>query len=365
MIKKLIAISNHGAILGGGEHSFLDLLSHLSDPWNVLAVVPEEGELAARLEKKDVKSRVISLPSIKPWYFLDILSSLKNYFNLCRRTNATLIYANGSRAAFYAGIVGRILKIPMIWHCRITARDPFLDFVLCGLSSCIIANSKATKMRFNSRIQRNVRVVYNGIDLHQFQVSNIPKPALVKPDWKVVLSVARASRWKKHDLLLSAFEIIAKAYQNAHLICLGSPDSLEPDWWRYLQDCSKKSDHSERIHWVGQVDDVRPWYRAADVMVLPSENEPFGRVLVEAMASGVPVVASGSGGIPEIIRHKRDGLLVYSGNKDEFAQAVINIFKNHHLRKKLILSGLERSKMFGIKAHTEGMIEVFNTNQKK
>ena len=361
----LLAISNHGTFLGGGEHSFADLISALSVNWNVLATVPEGKELYSRLKKNGVPTRVIPLPGIRPWSIHHIASSLKGYGKICKEVRPSLIYANGSRAALYGGLVGRALKIPVIWHCRIATRDPFLDAVLCRLSSCIIANSEATKMRFNARIQEDVHVVYNGIDLHQFQKSNIPKPALIQPNWKIILTVARISRWKGHDRVISAFESIADVYQDAHLVCVGSPDTLEPQWWRYLKDRSDNSAFSYRIHWVGQAEDVRPWYKAADVMVLASENEPFGRVVVEAMASGVPVVAARTGGIPEIIRHQRNGLLVNAGKEDEFAQAVARILSDHPLRKRLILSGLERSKFFGIKAHTEAMIEVFNRTQKK
>jgi len=360
LTKRILAISNHGNMLGGGEHSFLDLLSHLPEPWNVLAIVPEKGGLATRLEKNGVKTRVIPLPSMKPWNLSDILSSLKSFFNLCRRNSPDLIYANGSRAAFYAGIVARILKIPILWHCRIADPDIYLDFILTKLINGIIANSRATANRFKQSCQSRVSVVHNGVDFGWLRDDNVQQPGVVGDGWKVILVVARASRWKRHDLALTAFERVAEAEPNAHLFCLGAPDALESEWWDYLQDRSSKSAFARRIHWVGHVDDVRPWYKAADVMVLASENEPFGRVLVEAMASGVPVVATRAGGIPEIIRHERDGLLVNAGKEDEFAQAVTTILNNHALRKRLIFSGLERSQLFGIKAHTEKMIEVFN-----
>ena len=227
-------------MLGGGEHSFLDLLSHLPQDWHVLAALPEEGELALRLRENAIRTFIIPLPSLRPWFIANILASLRSYYSLCRRRRPNLIYANGSRAAFYGAILGRFLGIPMIWHCRIAHRDIYMDFLLRRLSSRIIANSKATSKRFTGPFQSKVRLVYNGLDIGRLSDDSVPEPPLIRHGWKVVLVVARASKWKRHDLALTAFEKIAEVDPNVHLVCVGSPDALEPDWWNYLQDRSRQ-----------------------------------------------------------------------------------------------------------------------------
>ena len=346
-------------MLGGGEHSFLDFLTHLSHPWNVLAVLPGEAELAKRFKQKGIKTKVIPLPSIRPWYALNILSTLRTYFNLCRRNRPVLIYANGSRAALYGGVIGRILHMPVIWHCRIADSDIYLDPFLIRLSSRIIANSHATANRFRRHSQAKVRVVYNGLDIEWLRDTSGPRPGLIHNKWRVILVVARVSRWKRHDLALSAFEQIAKSNPDCHLVCLGAKDASELEWWDNLQDRTRRSAFFNRIHWVGQVEDVRPWYRAADVMLLPSENEPFGRVLVEAMAVGVPIVATSGGGVPEIVRHGKDGLLVDPASATKIAEAVISILKGEVLKKRLISSAKKRAEYFSLDAHITNMVRIF------
>jgi hypothetical protein len=126
-----LAISNHGIILGGGEYSFLDLISHLPEIWNALTVVPTEGELADCLRRNGIETKIAALPSIRPWNIPSIVSSLKKYFILFKKYQPTLIYANGSRAALYGGIIGKALKVPVIWHCRIADPDIYLDHILC------------------------------------------------------------------------------------------------------------------------------------------------------------------------------------------------------------------------------------------
>jgi glycosyltransferase involved in cell wall biosynthesis len=356
---RLLAISNHGFMVGGGEHSFLDLLFHMPSEWRPLAVVPERGELALRLEKRGIATSILPLPPIRPWFIGRVLYALNNYFTFFRRHFPSLVYANGSRAAFYGGLTARMLNIPLIWHCRIADRDPYLDFLISRLSAGIVTNSHATSKRFKPRFSQKIRVVYNGIDLQWLRGDVLNKPEFIGADWKVILHVARVSRWKRHDLALGAFERIAKVEPKAHLVCLGAKDRLDPGWWDQLQAMSTRCLFSERIHWIGQVEDIRPWLRSAFLLLLTSDNEPFGRVLVEAMACGLPVVATRCGGIPEIVREGLDGLLVAPGSTYEVSDAVVRLLNHDALRKRLSESGRKRAEEFSLENHVHLMVQVF------
>jgi glycosyltransferase involved in cell wall biosynthesis len=347
-------------MLGGGEHSFLDLLSHLSPILDPIAVIPGEGDLSSRLQKRKIKTQIIPMPALRPWLILKILSSVKDFYYVFRRYRPDLIYANGSRAAFYGGIIGRTLGLPIVWHCRITEPDSFLDFILTRLCDRIVVNSQATSKRFDARFQKKITVIYNGLDLQWLKEDIVNKPDQIE-NWKIVLVVARVSQWKRHDTVLSAFTKVAKSDPKAHLVCLGAEDPLEPEWWKHLQDKTKSSTFSDRIHWTGHVDDVRPWYRVAHMLVLASENEPFGRVLVEAMACGVPVIATSSGGIPEIVRNGQEGLLVKPGSAQTMSDAIMKILQDDALRKRLSESAVKRAESFNIIKHTSEMLHTFET----
>lgn len=359
MTNIFLAISNHADLLGGGEHSFIELLSHLPPPWKPLAVVPARGHVATRIEAEQIALSVICLPSLRPWNIFAIIKGVRSYAQLCKREKARFIYANGSRAAFYGGVAGRMMNVPVIWHCRMTERDNYLDPTITRLSHIIIANSKATALRFKKELSRKVKVIHNGVNLEWLREKGIKKPDLVQEDWKVILMVSRISRWKRHDLALAAFEHIASSDPNAHLVCVGAQDPRESQWWASLQRKSHSSPFSSRIHWIGAADDIRPWYRAASILLLPSMNEPFGRVLVESMAVGVPVVAMRSGGVPEIVRHGKDGLLVTHANASELGSACLRLLGDAALREMLGQSSRERSEMFGLENHIRKMVEVF------
>ncbi len=358
-MKRMIAISNHGAMVGGGEYSFLELLSHLGVRWQILAVVPERGELASKLTEKGIGTRIIPLPPLRPWHMHKVLSKLIAYTKLCLAYRPALVYANGSRAAFYGGIAGRLLGLPVIWHCRIADPDPYLDPVLSRLSARIIANSAATARRFKPVFRHKTRVVYNAVDLKWLKEEPLTKPGLLQDDWKVILVVARVSKDKRHDILLASFEHAARVDPDVHLVCLGSKDALDIEWWQYLQDRTRRSPYSQRVHWVGRVEDVRPWYRGARILALGSENESFGRVLVEAMACGLPVVATRAGGIPEIVRDGEEGLLVRPGSVEEMAEAFLKLLKDDSLRRQLGKAGLKRAEAFDIEFHVNQISEIF------
>ena len=361
MNHKVLCISNHGEMLGGGEHSYLDLLCNLPDPWEPIAVIPSDGKLNSYLHRSAIETHIIKLPAIRPWAIKKIVASTRQLISICRKIQPRIIYANGSRAAFYAGISKFFHKTPLIWHCRVANKDRLLDLLLIKFCDLIIVNSQATAKRFRQNAVKKIRLVHNGIDLQWMESQGGSKPALIKDNWKVILMVARISKWKRHDIALDAFETVAAYDPDLHLLFLGAKDILEREWFDFLQEKASKSQFSTRIHWVGPIEDTRPWYRTAFITILPSINEPFGRVLVESMACGVPVVASRSGGIPEVIRHGKDGLLAAPGDAAEFIQAMTKIISNPSLRDQLGRSAISRAKLFRLETHISKIVGIFKT----
>jgi glycosyltransferase involved in cell wall biosynthesis len=351
-------------MLGGGEHSFYDLLGHLPDSWDVISTVPKNGDLEHKLRRKKINTFVIPMPAVRPWRLTNNLACLKSYLSICKIHHPQLIYANGSRAAIYGGVVGKFLKIPVIWHCRVADTDRILDPLLTKLCDRIIVNSNATASRFGKHILPKLKVIHNGINISWFEKQQNQKNSLIDSEWKVILMVARASRWKRHDVALSSFEKIAHLDRKIHMIFIGNKDEFELEWWRHLQNMTRRSRYSNRIHWIGHIDDVRPWYRAADLLLMPSKNEPFGRVLVEAMACGVPVVAVRSGGVPEIVRHQKDGILVQNGHSHELAGALKRLLQDDAARQKMGRSGKERAKEFDLESHLKAISDAFKEAMK-
>ena len=322
-------------------------------------MVPEHGKVAARIEAGGIGLRIIPLPPIRPWNVFRIIKSVSSHAHLAKEVDAQLIYANGSRAAFYGGLAARMSRRPLIWHCRIGERDIYLDPIITRLSDFIIANSNFTALRFKKELTTKVKVIHNGVDLEWLREEGVERPVSISKDWKLILMVARVSRGKHHDLAVAAFEQIASSDSAAHLVFVGAQDPMNSEWYRELQMISRRSAFRDRIHWIGHVEDVRSWYRAAYVLLLAAENEAFGRVLVEAMACGVPVVAVRSGGAPEIVRDGRDGLLVPKAEAVGIANAIMKIIKDNALRSRFSESARERAEYFQVTKYVQGVMRVF------
>ena len=332
----------------------LDVLSVIRNRWEPLVILSAEGELSQRLVRKGFAVQRIPMPALRPWNAFQAINGA------CKRWMAEIIYASGTRAALYGGMVARYLRKPLIWHCRVAKKDRIADRLLVHLSTKIIANSRATAARFFGKARNKVAVIHNGIDLDWLQNGTIANAEMIRQDWKVILTVGRVSPWKRHDLILSAFEKVAETDSALHLVCVGDRDRHEDDWWKVLQQRTRRSRHSDRIHWTGQVDDVRPWYKAASILVHASDHEPFGRVLVEAMAVGLPVVATSGGGVPEIIRHGKEGLLVPPGSADSIAQSLETAMSDEQLRRRLAAAGRLRSAHFDRRRLAAGMLALLD-----
>jgi len=347
-------------MLGGGEHSFFDLLCGLPERWIPIVSVAGDGLLVTRLRRRSIQVEMAKIPPIRPWRLVQVLVSIKSYCDFCIKHKVAVIYANGSRAAFYGGLAGRILRIPVVWHCRITTKDPILDFMLLKIVNRIVANSKATAKRFQAKHQKKITIVYNGIPIRWFRQEQVGLPCEYKADWKTILLVARLSKSKGHNLAIDAFERLAESDAKLHLVCVGEKDHHQSSWWDYLQKRSANSRFSERIHWLGAVKDVRPWYKVARLMIFPSESESFGRVLVEAMTCGVPVVATRGGGVPEIVRNDREGILVTQREANALANAMIRVLNDDILKHRIIRAGRERANLFDIGIHVRKMVGIFD-----
>jgi glycosyltransferase involved in cell wall biosynthesis len=158
-----------------------------------------------------------------------------------------------------------------------------------------------------------------------------------------VVIIAELHPVKQHAHLFAAFEHVLREQPNARLVCIGNGDrrtALEAD--------IRERGLTDHIHLVGAVPHAARYLRAADVFVLPSRSEAFGYAVLEAAVAGVPVIASRVGGIPEIIHHEREGLLVQSGDVSALAAALSRLLSDQTLRNRLGEAGLLRGRVFSV-----------------
>jgi glycosyltransferase involved in cell wall biosynthesis len=162
----------------------------------------------------------------------------------------------------------------------------------------------------------------------------------------IIGAVCRLEPQKGLSYLLLAMKIILAKFPETRLEIVGDGSLLGE-----LQDLNKKLGISNSVFFFGKFAEVIPFYNRMDIFVLPSLYEGFGIVLLEAMASGVPVVATNVDGIKEVIIDGESGILIPPKSPEAIAGAVIKIIENPQLASGLIEQGFKRARLFDIQEH--------------
>jgi hypothetical protein len=216
----------------------------------------------------------------------------------------------------------------------------------------------------DSRIGRFV--VHNGIDVDAFvsdaEADRIPA-ALQPPAGNVVVGMVSAmDKEKDPQFLLETARLVADAEAAVTFLCVGRfPDAGYEAETKAL---ARRLGLQERVIFAGWHKNISSFFAAFDILAHPSPRrpEPFGLVLIEAMAHAKPIVSVRAGGIPEIVRHDETGLLCTPGNKKEFSEALLKLIRDPALRRRLGARGSDRVRReFSIEKTAASMAEVFRT----
>lgn len=198
----------------------------------------------------------------------------------------------------------------------------------------IVANSKATAHAFDPSGKR-IPVVYNGIDPSKWNQS-------VKSREKLRIGILGVlAPWKGQIEFLRMAKILIDQGYEAEFLVIGGEiyDTHHSDgsFTKKLKQEIERLQISKYVTLTGFIQEPREILQSLSVLVHASlKPEPFGRVIIEAMASRVPVVAAADGGIMEIIENEKSGLLYTSGNIHELSQKVIRLIKEPWLREQFI-----------------------------
>jgi glycosyltransferase involved in cell wall biosynthesis len=140
------------------------------------------------------------------------------------------------------------------------------------------------------------------------------------------------------DVLAEASPRMLDESPRLHLAIVGERYSSKPEAWAFEQSLHNTFDRPPcqgRVHWLGVRDDVSRLLRGADMLLHPARQEPFGRVLLEAAATGLPIVATHVGGTPELLIDRKSAWLIAAGAPEELAQAVTTLNQDLDLRARL------------------------------
>ncbi|MCD9022772.1 glycosyltransferase family 4 protein [Cohnella silvisoli] len=199
----------------------------------------------------------------------------------------------------------------------------------------IIANSSSLKQQLSARFPRisgRIRKVWLGVDTNRFSPSRANKP---NKAFKVLFTGRLIPRKGVPVLLKAVKQAQSKTVRPIHVVIAGG--STRSGYMESMRALARKLHVNTRFLGTVPHSRIHKVYRQADVFVCPSQqHEAFGLVNVEAMSSGLPVIASSNGGIKEIVRHNKNGILVKDYRKPQaFANAIVRLMNNKNLRNSM------------------------------
>jgi glycosyltransferase involved in cell wall biosynthesis len=385
-IRVLYVLNSAG---GGATQGILELLSGLpSDRYQAYAVVPGAPDDFQRenLTRLTRAFRVVPMAwwnrkvNLSRWNRLRLwaagnlrtgarLRSVMQLVQLIRAWKIDMVYT--STAMMLDGaLAARLTRRPHLWHIkewvgehartRFLMPDPFLARLFLNLSDRVLVMSRFIGQLFEDHGMTDRMVLVNdGVDTARFRgdlKGRDLRLALGVKDDEVLVGMAASlsSTWKKHSLFIEMAADLAPKFPHVRFAMFGpepkrQANSMYNQPWSYFEGLKQQTDRlglKERFIWAGFCRDIPQMMDALDVLVHTCDIEPFGRVAIEAMAAGRPVVGPDKGGISESVVHGQTGLLVPSGDAGAFAAATGRLITDSHLRKQMGAAGRVRAATF-------------------
>lgn len=282
------------------------------------------------------------------------LKAIKEVRALIKKYNPDIIYAHSSKAGAIArvadiGIKNRCVYNPHGWafNMRCSAKKkamytaiekiaaPFCDKIIC-ISEAEKQSALDKKICREDKLQ----VIFNGVDIEAYEEgihgAVKRKDLSIPEDAFVVGMVGRMSPQKAPDVFVKMAKQVKDAVPNAQFIIVGNGNQ-EAEIRKYAED----NGFSASLHITGWVDNPMSYVELFDVACLLSRWEGFGLALPEYMMAGKPIVASRVDAIPNIIRDGQNGLLVEVDDVAGASKAVLRIYKESGLEKRLVAQGME------------------------
>jgi glycosyltransferase involved in cell wall biosynthesis len=381
---------NHTGLVSGSERSLLSLLAALPPSVRPVVASPPGPLMQAVIELgipvTSITGTAGSLrlhPAHTPRALAELSGAALDVRRAASLHSADVIHANTIRAGIELGLahVTRAATVVSVRDCLppgpVTTATMRL---IARTATTVVANSQYTANSVrNSSPHARPEVVHPAIDLTQFDPAQIDRARVrrglgIAGARPLLLGMcAQLSPWKGQGTAIEALKLLCEQGVDAHLLLIGSAKFVARST-RFDNEAYVAALHGrvaearldDRVSWLGEHGDVRELVRALDVLMLPSEEEPFSRSLIEAMALEVPVLATNVGGPPEILRNGREGYLLPPGHPEAWAQAARRIAENRDHARELGRSGrLRVAEAFSIEHHVESVLDIYRRSMSR
>ncbi|GAA4161136.1 glycosyltransferase family 4 protein [Gryllotalpicola daejeonensis] len=359
-----VLLLDHTAKLSGGEQALLGVASALhGGAATARAIVFEDGPLVGRLRALGIDTALLPLGSdlnttsrsraLSPKGLLRGAGALAGFVPRLARSirfsGAELVVANSLKSAVFASLAAPLARRPWVWHLHDRLAADYLPRPLAAAMRllatwgprAIVVNSSATAATLPRRARAKATIAYPGLMPDAFA------PAPAQESASVVGLIGRISPTKGQREFLNAAALIAAEHPAVRFRVVGAALFGEDEYEAEVRALPDQLGIGDRVEFTGWVADPGAQLRELTVLVHASPvPEPFGQVVVEAMAAGVPVIGAAAGGVPEIlgaddetgtagtetaaagIRHTPYGVLVRPGDPNALARALSDVLND-------------------------------------
>ena len=369
---------------GGSSTNTLETMARLDQEKYELVLIygqthDPNQEVQKFLQRHNIHA--VLMPSLKrdlhPWY------DAKAFFQLCQylsQNKIDIVHTHSSKA----GILGRwaawwmrvkhIVHTPHghVFYGYFGALKSWVFIMIEQMCAWVTDRiitlthqGKQDHIDYNIGPAEKFIPIYSGIDVEVYQKANDQNDVYrqefgIPENHKIIGSVARLDPIKGNDYVLEAFISLAKKYDDVSLLFIGDGEQR-----RELEDRVKAEGLTSRVIFAGFREDIPSLLKYLDVFVLASLNEGMGRVILEAMAAGTPVIATRVGGIPELVEDRQTGVLVDAKNSDALEVAISLLLDDNILRESLIQEAYQQvNAKFSIQKMVKDIEKVYNELEK-
>ena len=319
--------------------------------------------------------RVVDIPALgREIAPLGDLAALAELVRSIRRERPAIVHTHTSKAGFIGRLAAVIARVPAVIHQphghifygyyspRRTAVFTALERMAARWTDRIITltdrGAAEHLARGIGRAEQYVTVP-SGVPTAELRATAPPRGEArarlgLDPDAFVVVGLGRLVPIKGFDLLVRALPAVAEQVPSARVLLVG--DGAER---QRLEAVAASLDVTRQLRLAGETLDVAAYLAAADVVAVPSRNEGMGRVIVEAMALGLPVVATAVGGIPDVVTDGECGRLIAPEDVDALSAALIELGRDPALRRKLGEAAVRRAEAFSTSVAREKLLAVY------
>lgn len=350
---------------GGAEKYLIDMIrAGRQSDINWLVILLEEGPMQAQLAELGVRVEVI--PAKKFSNIGDSLAVAWKIKSFCVANDIRFLIGWMTKGHIYSSL-SRVLGNPaaslLFQHGYSERAEGFdklaLRMPIAGVFSCSQFALDSQLNQLNNKVRGFV--AYPGVEVDKYSPDVLPSPeeCRVKLGLPVgvplIGTVGRLQHWKGMHTLVDALPKIHVRYPDAHVVLVGGEHSLEPDYKPFLEKRIREAGLQNHVHLVGLQHNVAEWMQAMTVFVHASHIEPFGMVVIEAMALGKPVIAGDKGGPREVITSGENGLFAGFEDADAVANGVLSYLDDPEWTKQVGEKARQRAQDFSME-HCAGRV---------